>query len=435
MCNLPPRETQNSPDKSARDVVAFLSLATRVLFVNGETTRRMVLGVERLAKALGVDVTVSARWGEVVLGIDDPAGPRLHWIAAIPVGVDMQKVAAANDLIDRICKNAIGFVDAQSQLAAIRHLPPVSLARFVLLTAAAAAALGVIFGAGQWLTLGLIALSAGAGALLRRWLATLGNKPFAQPFGAALLAGVIGAAVARIQLVSLPHLVAVCPCMVLVPGPHFLNGAIDLARTRVALGACRIGYASLTTLVISVVLLSGLSLGGLDLPTSSPAGTVPLGYDVIAAGIAVAAYGTFFAMPWRMLPIPIVIGMLAHASRWLVIVPGGGSAETGALVACFLVGAIVTPVADRLRMPFAAFAFASVVSLIPGVYIFRMASGLLNLIAPGHGPSPDLLLGTMVDGATALLIIVAMAFGLIVPKLVIEYFFPKLTDAEPAASE
>jgi uncharacterized membrane protein YjjB (DUF3815 family) len=233
----------------------------------------------------------------------------------------------------------------------------------------------------------------------------------------------------------MPHLVAVCPCMVLVPGPHFLNGAIDLARARVALGACRIGYASLITLVISVGLLAGLSLGGLDLPASSPAATVPLGYDVIAAGVAVAAYGTFFAMPWRMLPIPIAIGMLAHASRWLVIVQGGGSAETGALVACFLVGAIVTPVADRLRMPFAAFAFASVVSLIPGVYIFRMASGLLDLIAPGHGPSPEVLLGTMVDGATALLIIVAMAFGLIVPKLGIEYFFPTLTDAEPAASE
>jgi len=428
-------ENANSPKKSARDIVSFLSLAATVLFVNGETTRRVVLGLERLGRALGVNVTVSARWGEVVLRIDDPAGPHLHWIAAMPVGVDMQKVAAANDLIDRFCKNAIGFSDAQSRLAAIRHLPPVSLARFVLLTAAGAAALGVIFGAGQWLTLGLIALGAGAGALLRRWLASLGNNPFAQPFGAALLAGVIGAIVARFQLVSMPYLVAVCPCMVLVPGPHFLNGAIDLARTRIALGACRIGYASLITLVISVGLLAGLSVGGLELPASSPAATVPLGYDVIAAGIAVAAYGTFFAMPWRMLPIPIAIGMLAHASRWVVIVPGGGSAETGALVACLVVGAIVTPVADRLRMPFAAFAFASVVSLIPGVYIFRMASGLLDLIAPGRGPSPDLLLGTMVDGVTALLIIVAMAFGLIVPKLVIEHLFPKLADAEPVASE
>jgi uncharacterized membrane protein YjjP (DUF1212 family) len=425
----------NAPEKAAPGVVALLSAATRILFANGETTRRLILGIERLGRALGVDVAVSPRWGEVVLRIDDPAGARLHWIAASPLGVDMQKVAAANALIDRICKNAIGFDDAQLQLAAIRHLPPVSLARFVLLTAAGAAALGIIFGAGQWLTLAFIALSAGGGALLRRWLATLGNNAFAQPFGAALLAGIIGAAAARLQFVPMPHLVAVCPCMVLVPGPHFLNGAIDLARARIALGACRIGYAALTTLVISVALLAGLSLGGFDLPASWPAGVVPLGYDVIAAGVAVAAYGTFFAMPWRMLPIPIVIGMLAHASRWLVIVPGGGSAETGALVACFLVGAIVTPVADRLRLPFAAFAFASVVSLIPGVYIFRMASGLLNLIAPGRGPSPDLLLGTMVDGATALLIIVAMAFGLIIPKLVIEYLFPALTDAEPAASE
>ena len=428
-------DNADAPHKPGREVIQVLTAATRALFIDGETTRRLVLAVERLGHALGVDVAVSARWGEVTLRFSDPAAPRLEWIDVTPLGVDMHKVAEANDLIDKVCANAIGVEEARARLAAIQHFPPVSLARFVLLTAAGAAALGVIFGAAQWLTLGLIAFGAGAGALLRRWLATLGNNPFAQPFGAALLAGIIGAIVARFQLAPMPYLVAVCPCMVLVPGPHFLNGAIDLARTRVALGACRIAYASLITLVISVGLLAGLSLGGLDLPATSPAGIVPLGYDVIAAGVAVAAYGTFFAMPWRMLPIPIVIGMLAHASRWLVIVPGGGSAETGALVACVLVGAIVTPVADRLRMPFAAFAFASVVSLIPGVYIFRMAGGLLKLIAPGRGPSPDLMLGIMVDGATALLIIVAMAFGLIVPKLAIEFLFPKLIHPKLAATE
>ncbi len=433
--NISAANNEDSADKTPPDVVAFLSAATRLLFSNGETTRRLVLAVERLGKALGVEVALSVRWGEVMLRIGEPATARLHWIGVSPVGVDMGKVRAANALFDRLCNGEVGLEAAQAQLAAIRQSPPVSLLRFAIMAAAGAAALGVIFGAGQWLTLSLIALAAGAGAVLRRWFATLGDNAFAQPFGAALLAGVTGAVAARFQIVSMPHLVAVCPCMVLVPGPHFLNGAIDLARARIALGACRIGYASLTTLVISVGLLAGLSLGDLNLPASSPAGVVPLGYDVIAAGIAVAAYGTFFAMPWRMLPIPVAIGMFAHASRWLVIVPGGGSVETGALVACFLVGAIVTPVADRLRMPFAAFAFTSVVSLIPGVYIFRMASGLLNLIAPGHAPSPDLLLGTMVDGVTALLIIIAMGFGLIVPKLVIEYVFPTLTDREPAVGD
>ena len=155
---------------------------------------------------------------------------------------------------------------------------------------------------------------------------------------------------------------------------------------------------------------------------------MPLGYDVIAAGVAVAAYGTFFAMPWRMLPVPIAIGMLAHASRWAVISLAGASVQTGALAACLVVGIIVTPIADRLRLPFAAFAFASVVSLIPGVFLFRMTGGLVDLVMLGAKASVDLLLNTIADGATAMLIILAMAFGLILPKMCIEHFYPGLAN-------
>ena len=39
----------------------------------------------------------------------------------------------------------------------------------------------------------------------------------------------------------------------------------------------------------------------------------------VAAGCAVAAFGTFFSMPWRLLPFPISVGMLAHAARWALI--------------------------------------------------------------------------------------------------------------------
>src|SRR5712671_3182734 len=265
-----------------------------------------------------------------------------------------------------------------------------------------------------------------AGACLRRWLAEISRNPFVQPFCAALLAGAVGAIAARLQLSSVLRLVAVCPCMVLVPGPHLLNGAIDLARARIALGAARIAYASLIILMICTGLLLGLSFGGVTLPVSAPSYPVPLGCDVIAAGVAVAAYGTFFAMPWRMLPIPVVIGMLAHASRWGIISVAGASVETGAFVACLVVGIIITPIADRLRLPFAAFAFASVVSLIPGVYLFRMAAGLVDLVTLGQKASADVLLNTIADGATAMLIILAMAIGLILPKMCIEYFYPGL---------
>ena len=68
----------------------------------------------------------------------------------------------------------------------------------------------------------------------------------------------------------------------------------------------------------------------------------------------VAGFGTFFSMPWRLLPFPMAVGMLAHAARWAMISRAGAQVAAGALVASILVGIIVTPVADRLRLPFAA---------------------------------------------------------------------------------
>jgi uncharacterized membrane protein YjjB (DUF3815 family) len=284
----------------------------------------------------------------------------------------------------------------------------------------------VIFGAAHPFSLLLIAISAGAGACLRRWLSGISGNLFVQPLCAALLAGAIGAIAVRLQFSSVLRLIAVCPCMILVPGPHLLNGTIDIARARIGLGASRIAYAGVIILMICTGLLTGLSVGSVGLPVSVPSYPVPLGYDAIAAGVAVASYGTFFAMPWRMLPIPIVVGMLAHASRWEMISVAGASAETGALVACLVVGIIITPIADRLRLPFAAFAFASVVSLMPGVFLFRMAGGFVDLVTLGEKASLDVLFNAIADGTTAVLIILAMALGLILPKMCIEHFYPGL---------
>jgi uncharacterized membrane protein YjjB (DUF3815 family) len=210
--------------------------------------------------------------------------------------------------------------------------------------------------------------------------------------------------------------------MVLVPGPHILNGALDLARVRVPLGAARIGYAALIILMICAGLLLGLSFGEVTLPVWGPSVPVPLVFDVLAAGVAVAAFGTFFAMPARMLPLPVLVGMLAHGARWASISVAGARVEVAALLACLIVSVVITPLADRMRMPFAAVAFASVVALMPGVYIFQMAEGFVQLIEAGAATPPGVVSATLADGGTAFLITLAMAFGLILPKLCFERF-------------
>jgi uncharacterized membrane protein YjjB (DUF3815 family) len=124
-----------------------------------------------------------------------------------------------------------------------------------------------------------------------------------------------------------------------------------------------------------------------------------------------------------MLPIPIAVGMLAHAARWAAISTSLAGVVGGAFIACLIVGTIITPIVDRLRLPFGALAFASVVSLIPGVFLFRMAGGFVELIKLGENAPVALVTNTIVDGATATLIVLAIAFGLILPKLCIEHFY------------
>jgi hypothetical protein len=81
-------------------------------------------------------------------------------------------------------------------------------------------------------------------------------------------------------------------------------------------------------------------------------------------------------------------------------------------------------------MPFAAIGFAAVVSLMPGVYLLRMASGLVQL-ATGSETTLDLLGATIADGLTAATIILAMSAGLIVPKLAIDRFEDARLRTEP----
>ena len=410
---------------------ADLILASaKTLIVNGQSTEQTVATSSRLAARLGLHATILVGWGELILQADDGRRTAVRIVGADPTGVDMDRVASTMRVIDEVIDDRLAPEVARRKIETISKAPPVPTWLFTIAAAAGAAALSVIFGVHHLTAASLIAVSAAAGALLRRGVAHFTGNAFLQPFCAALLAGVVGALAVRYQLSSSLRLVAVCPCMILVPGPHILNGGLDLIRGRVHLGASRVVFAGLVIVAISTGLLLGMALFGIALPVDPAGRVVPLWQDVVAAGVAVAAYSIFFSMPLRMLAWPVAIGTLAHALRWCVMTGLGVGPASGALIACITAGLVLTPVANRWRMPFAAVGFAAVVSMMPGVFLFRMASGLAQ-IAKDPAGAPALAGGAFSDAVTAIAIVLAMSLGLLAPKLVIDSLSARVPARRP----
>lgn len=391
----------------------LIASASATLQASGESTSVTLAAIDRMNHGLGTDVELIPAWTSVTLaerGAGVASAPRI--VVAPPTGIAMNAVARLMRTIDKVGAGSASEADLAEALADAKKMRPANIWPFLLACATGSASLAVIFGAQDATAVGLAAGSAVLGGVARRALARLHVGPIGQVFTAALIAGLIGGLAVHADISSALRLIAVCPAMILVPGPHILNATLDLLNLRIPLGFARLGYAGLLLLSIGTGLAIGLAAFGTGLPPTPPGREVALGLDVLAAAIAAASYPVYFAMPLRLIWWPVVIGAVAHGLRWFVMDVWGWNIAVGALVACLFVGFALAPVAHAKHIPFAGIGFAAVVSLVPGVYIFRTIDALGVLTFAGSA-SPSF--GALTDGVTAVFIIMAMAAGLAIP--------------------
>jgi len=400
-----------------------------LLHANGQTTERLIQDTSRLATAWGLDWRILPQWDGIVcrwrgLQSHEHDDWRSEILPTRPAGVDMHKVASTNELIARICQDPAPLAPEKLQawgqeLTRIEQFKPSSHMRFIIMAGLGAAALGLIFGVADPVVLALIFMTAALGAAARRLLGAYSQNLLIQPFAAALIAGLCGGLASTVLADPRTQFIEIAACMILVPGAHILNASLDLVRGRISLGWARLTYCLLIFVAICAGLLLGLNLTGAQLATSTASVQTPLWLDLVAAGTAVAAFGAFFSLPWALLLAPVAVGMVCHGARWLILENGGG-VVSATLAACLVAGVTMTLLAHRLKLPFAALAFASVVSMMPGIFVFKLAASLVDIYNAANQATLAMLLAAVSNATGALMIVLVMTLGLIMPKMLIE---------------
>lgn len=134
------------------------------------------------------------------------------------------------------------------------------------------------------------------------------------------------------------------------------------------------------------------------------------------AAVAVLGFAMIFSVPRSTLPGIAVLAVVAHLTR-SVVLAWGAALPLASLVAALLIGTTATVVGPRTSQAKPIYAFAPVIPLIPGTYMFDALSDLLSLASADPAAANALVDTAIVSGVTATLTIISLAVGAIGPTL------------------
>ena len=368
--------------------------------------------IDGIARHLGVKLHTVVGYRQVTLALADgrslqARAPELRTNVAVSMGTLR--------VVEELSLSRISLDDATKSLEGLERFAPRHRRSVVIvLFGLAAAALAWLLRA-DWTAIGVSGVSSALGLFARQQLSRHTVVIFAQPFAAGLIGAAIGGFAIRQGWTGTPGLCLVVPALMLVPGPHLINGVYDMLENHMLTGVCRLGLATgvLVATALGVVLGAWITLGpttDLTVPSLTRPLTLPL--DAVLAGVAACGFGAFYNAPWRVLWVSILCGVVGHGLRYVCL--DYMSVEIATFFGCLAIGVIANVAADRRHLPFSALSFAGAVPMMPGVFIYQSIAGAIRLSAADTAVDPMLASATLALSFKSMFVVGAIALGLLI---------------------
>ncbi len=318
-----------------------------------------------------------------------------------------------------------GRLDAAAALRSLSRVeaetPQHSRWLAALLLGAAAASFAVLLGADAAATASA-GLTAGLGLLARQELGRRHFSLLALPLTAALIGSGLGGLAIRLGWTRSPELVLIVPALMLVPGPHLINGLLDMIDNYVPMSLSRLWLATgiLFASALGVVIGVELTVPNPLFPDQSAGGHhLNLVSDMALAGVATCGFAAFYNTPWRRLWMAAAVGIAGHGVQFLAL-EAGCRLEAATFLGGLTVGALSAGMARFSKQPVAVIAFAGAVTMIPGLSLYRALGGALALARQADNIDPSAAAVTFGHAFQACFVVGALALGLILGTRVVQ---------------
>ncbi len=406
------------PDAETIDEVAHLALYVgRLLLLNGADTGQVEADVERFALAFGCSAQLTVNYETLLLTL--VAGDRFRTKIGkrVPaMGVGMAALAELDVLLGKVASGQCRLQEIRPALEAVEHAKP-QYNRWLVVVALGltAASLSRLFG-GDWPAFAVAWLAGAAGTWLRQEMGRRHANPFAIPFAAATLSGIVGGIGVALGVSATPTLCLVAPGMIIVPGVPLINGFQDVIRNHMTLGIGRLGFSALVTSAIAFGLFVATVVTGATIPVVEPARFVGIPEDAAFSALAAVGFALLFNVPPRIAWACVLCGIASHTTRTLMV-HLGLNVVGGTLIGAGVVGFLAQLFSRYFRAPAVVFSFPGVVAMMPGAYAFRMGVGCLQIVQ--GGASSDLFQATVTLGIEVVLMVAAIAIGVVIPAAIL----------------
>src|SRR5262249_34855155 len=196
--------------------------------------------------------------------------------------------------------------------------------------------------------------------------------------------------------------------LMLVPGPHLINGLFDLIDNYVPMSLARFWLAVAILLGCALGIVIGVEITLPDrrvIPESNAtADHLNLVRDMGLAGIVTCGFAVFYNSAWGHVLMASLGGMAGHGLRFLAL-RAGCTLEAATLLGGLTVGVVSACLGRWGNTPIAVISFAGAVTMIPGLDIYRAMAGALHMARMPDKIDSALVATTLGNASQACLVV------------------------------